>query len=69
MINILYSELLKLKKSYFLLIILVGGLALPLLLFFGWLVQGQTVVWEKYTGNSEIMMFIMPLMHLRVIQP
>jgi bacitracin transport system permease protein len=59
MINILYSELLKLKKSYFLLIILAGGLALPLLLFSGWLVQGQTVAWERYTSNSEIMMFIM----------
>lgn len=59
MVNILYSEMLKLKKSYFLLIILAGGLALPLLLFLGWLVQGQTVVWNGYTANSEIMMFIM----------
>ena len=59
MINILYSEILKLKKSYFLLIILAGGLAVPLLLFFGWLLQGQTVAWDRYAANSEIMMFIM----------
>lgn len=59
MINTLYSEILKLKKSFFLLIILVGGLALPGLLFLGWAVQSQgVVIWNEYTYHSEFMMIL-----------
>lgn len=58
MINTLYSEILKLKRSFFLLIILVGGLALPGLLFLGIGYQGKVIKWNDYTGNSEIMMFM-----------
>jgi len=58
MLNILYSEFLKLKRSFFLLLILAGGAFVPLIMFAGHLAGNIDTEWDKYAGNVEAMMFL-----------
>ncbi|NOH16112.1 ABC transporter permease [Clostridium cochlearium] len=58
MYNILYSEFLKLKKSPVFLLLIIGAIAEPLLMFFGELFRGDIVEWERYMGNIQAMTFL-----------
>lgn len=54
MLNVLYTELLKLKRSKMVLLITIAAIAEPVTLFFGWLFQQHEMEWEKYLSNVEI---------------
>ena len=59
MLNILYSEFLKLKRSFFLLLILAGGAFLPLLMLAGHINSDIDTRWASYAGNIEAFMFLL----------
>lgn len=59
MYNAIYCEFLKLKKSYFFLIIMFFILFLPVSLYLGWLAQGQTVYWNRFVSQVEQMNFLL----------
>lgn len=58
MYNVLYSEFLKLKKSPIFLLLIIGAISEPLLMFFGELFRGDIVEWERYMGNIQAMTFL-----------
>jgi len=57
MYNAIYCEFLKLKKSYFYLVLVLVTCFLPVTLFLGWLGQGKFVTWNKYINQVESMTF------------
>ncbi|MBA4495267.1 ABC transporter permease [Paenactinomyces guangxiensis] len=59
MVNLLRCEMLKLKKSYFLLIVVAGGLIMPGLMLLGRLAANEGPrEWREYFGNIEMAMFL-----------
>lgn len=54
MINVLYTELLKLKRSKMLLLVTIAAIAEPGVMFLGWMLQQHEMQWEKYLSNVEI---------------
>lgn len=53
MMNIIYSEFLKLKKSNIMLIVLIGGISMSLLMFTARLVTETHMSFENYAYNIE----------------
>ncbi|QAA30498.1 ABC transporter permease [Clostridium manihotivorum] len=58
MYDAVYCEFLKLKKSYFYLVIFLITLFFPGTLCLGWLGQGSHVYWDKYIYQVEQMNFL-----------
>lgn len=58
MLNSIYCEFLKLKKSHFYLSIILIACIMPLTLFLGWLVQGHYVIWNRYLFQMEQLAFM-----------
>lgn len=58
MYNAIYCEFLKLKKSYFYIVLALLVSFLPATLFLGWLRQGQYVTWNDYILQVESMTFM-----------
>ena len=59
MYNAIYCEFLKLKKSYFYLVLLLLTCFMPAILCFGWLIEGRSVSWNFYINQVEEMAFIL----------
>lgn len=58
MLNIIYSEFLKLKKSYISSIVLISGMIMSILMIIGNLVAGISMSFEKFACNIEQMNLI-----------
>lgn len=58
MYDAIYCEFLKLKRSYFYLVIFLIALFFPGTLCLGWLGQGSHVYWDKYIYQVEQMNFL-----------
>ncbi|MCM3767265.1 ABC transporter permease [Neobacillus niacini] len=58
MYNVMYCEFLKLKKSYFYLLLLIGICFFPALMCLGWLGQGAYVYWNRYIFQVEQMTYL-----------
>lgn len=58
MFNAIYCEFLKLKKSYFYLVLAAITCFFPILLCLGWGAQGAFVTWNKYIFQVEQMSFM-----------
>lgn len=54
MLNVLYTELLKLKRSKIVILLMSAAIAFPIIMFFGWLFQQHEMEWEKYLFNIEL---------------
>lgn len=58
MYNAIYCEFLKIKRSPIFLVLIIGALAEPLLMFWGQIFREDIVEWDNYMGNIEAMTFL-----------